>query len=252
MQNKPIDRIMNRYFSEEITIEEANDEIEEYLKVRDFDAKTINLLNRRKDSPGKKGRSYAQFFADISVGVRKEHSIFLEWVKFMEQHKFDVRWEKYGTDAIGLAFIEDNDPRPDYLISVNKSPFFVVDVKTCPVDNINTFKKGDLKNYLKYDGSILVLMGKATPKESVLKSFSFYGPKAVKKLSKFEGRIYFEYARNKKAVRISVEKDFKKKDAHITFKEMQSEKLVDIIKVTDTKIKADGPLRTLIEKKYDF
>lgn len=252
MKDKPVDRIMNRYFDSEITIVEANDEIIEYLEVRKFDKKTIARLDRRRDVKGRKGRTYAEFFRDISKGIRKEHAIFLKWVEYMEEMEFVVKWEKYGTDAVGLAFVENSDDRPDYLISINLSPFFPVDVKTCPILTMNTFKKGDLKNYARVKSSMLVCMGDINIQKPVLKSFVFYGPNAIRVLKKYNGRIYYEFAPNKKAVRVSYKKILESKKAMISFEELLDDNLIDIVDANKKEMKFNGPLKHLIDGNYMF
>lgn len=252
MRARPIDRIMNKYFDGEITLKQADEEIAEYLAVRKFDEAVIRRLDRRKDAPGKRGRTYAEFFRDISEGIRKEHATFLAWVKYMESKKINVKWEKYGTDAIGLAFIENSDDRPDYLISLNNSPFYAVDVKTCPVTSFNTFKKGDLKNYIKHNSSMLVCMGKIDMKNPELKAFSFYGNVAVKYLNNIEGEEFYEFAPNKKAVRISFKNKMKQKRARVSFEELTNRKIIDYIKITKGALKAQGPLNKWLRNDFTF
>jgi len=252
MENKPIDRIMNRYFDGEINLDEANKSIVEYLTVRKFDEQTIRRLDRRRDKGGKKVRTYAEFFRDISIGVRKEHAVFLEWIKYMKSKGFTIKWEKYGTDSVGLAFVEDNDNRPDYLLSINNSPFFVVDVKTCGTQEINTFKKADLKNYIEHNALMLVCIGKIDMHDPQLKSFVFYGQKSIKLLNSFDGMIYNEFAPNKPAIRVSREKELERKKAHISFKKLVEDNLIECIKVTEDMPEFTGPLKALVEHDYQM
>jgi len=257
MSERPIDRKVSKYFNGELTEEKLNKEIEQYLKDGlangKFDEKTIARLDRRRDSNGKKeGRTYARFFIEISEGIRKEHEIFLKWISHMENLGYKMRWEKFGTDAIGLAFVEVMDDRPDYIVSINNSPFFVVDAKTCPIESINTFKVGDLKHYENYNASMVVCMGEIKLKEPVLKSFSFYGPSAIRHLLKLESTTYPEFAPNKPAVRVSYKKNMKNKKAQVSFEELLKDETMDLVNVSDKKPEFKGPLKRIIDGNYMF
>jgi hypothetical protein len=243
---------MNKFFEGQVTIEEANDEIIAYLDLKKFSNKVLQNLDRRRDKGGKKVRTYAEFFRDISIGTRKEHTVFLEWVKYMQSKGFVIKWEKYGTDAIGLAFVEGNDTRPDYLISFNNSPFYPIDVKTGGTDNINTFKIADLKNYAQHNAMMLSCMGKADVKNPELTGFIFYGNEAIRKLLSFDGAYFHEFAPNKLAVRVARVKLMKNKRGHISFKQMAEERLIDHIIVDNKKPVFKGPMKKLLEMKYNF
>lgn len=257
MAEKPIDRKVSKYFAGELTEKQLDIEIQQYLKDGlengKFDKEIMKRLDRRRDANGKKkGRSYARFFIEISEGIRKEHTIFLKWIEYMESVGFQIRWEKYGTDAIGLAFVEVTDDRPDYLVSINKSPFFVIDVKTCPLETMNTFKTGDLRHYEKYNASMLVCMGKIDIKDPELKSFAFYGPSAIRHFLKLESTVFHEFAPNKKAIRISYKQQMKSKKAQVSFEELIKDKTVDIINVNGKIPKFQGPLKRIIDGHYIF
>ncbi len=260
MHSKPIDRIMNRFFDEEIGIEDADKEIQDYLTVRKFDEKIIRRLDKRRDLVktkivnGKKTkvfqhRTYAEFFRDISIGIRKEHTMFMVWVDYMRKLGYGIRWEKYGTDAIGLAFLDlkEEENKPDYLLSINNSPFYPVDVKTCEKDDINTFKVSDLNNYAKHDSLMLVLIGEIKIKDPKLKTFIFYGQKAVKLLSKQKSRFFHEFAPNKPSVRVAKSKAMKNRQGHISFSKLSDQKLIDICNTCeDVKPIFTGPLKKII------
>lgn len=264
MHSKPIDRIMNRFFDGEISVEEADKEIIEYLTVRKFDDKIIKRLDRRRDLVktkvvnGKKvkmclHRTYAEFFRDISIGIRKEHSMFLCWIDYMRKIGYGIRWEKYGTDAIGLAFldIKEEENKPDYLLSVNNSPFYPVDVKTCEKDDINTFKVSDLKNYARHDSLMLVCCGETKIENPELHTFIFYGQKAVKLLAKQKSRFFPEFAPNKPSVRVAKEKMMKSRQGHISYKNLLDKKLIDICHVFEDKNPVfRGPLRKIINTDF--
>jgi len=257
MAEKPIDRLVSKYFEKEISELELNNKIKEYLKggieSGKFDEKIIKRLDRRRDSNGKKkGRTYARFFIEISEGIRKEHAIFKKWIKHMESLGYQMRWEKYGTDAIGLAFVEVTDDRPDYIVSINNSPFFIVDAKTCPIETINTFKTGDLKHYGNYNASMVVCMGNIKLEDPELKSFTFYGPSAIRHLLKLESTTYPEFAPNKQAVRVSYKKTMKSKRAQVSFEELLKDGTMDMVKVSEKNPVFNGPLKRIIDGNYMF
>ena len=257
MAEKPIDRKVSKYFAGELSEAKLNEEIEQYLKdgieSGKFDEKIIARLDRRRDSNGKKkGRTYARFFIEISEGIRKEHAIFKKWIEHMESLGYNMRWEKYGTDAIGLAFVEVTDDRPDYLVSINNSPFFVVDAKTCPVETINTFKTGDMKHYTKYNASMLVCMGNIKLADPELKSFAFYGPSAIRHLLKLDSTTYPEFAPNKQAVRVAYKRNMKSKKAQVSFEELLKDETMDLVKVTEKNPEFKGPLKRIIHGHYMF
>lgn len=264
MHSKPIDRIMNRFFDGEIGIEDADKEIQEYLTVRKFDEKIIRRLDKRRDLvktkvvDGKKikvcqHRTYAEFFRDISIGIRKEHAMFIVWVDYMRKLGYGIRWEKYGTDAIGLAFLDlkEEENNPDYLLSINNSPFYPVDVKTCEKDDINTFKVSDLKNYSRHDSLMLVLTGEAKIDNPKLNTFIFYGQKAVRMLSKQKSNLFHEFAPNKPAVRVAKEKFMRARNAQISFKKLLEQKLIDICHILEEGQPIfTGPLRKIINTDF--
>lgn len=247
MKDGPINRIITKHFEGKITIKEANDLIIEYFKEKKFDSKIMATLDKRRDK-----RTYAEFFKDISAGIRKEHLTLLKWVEHMQGWGFKVKWEQYGTDAIGEAFMEELDDRPDYLISVNDSSFFPVEVKTCPTPDINTFKVTDLHNYKKYSSSVLVCIGKIEMNNPVLKSFVFYGPKAVEKLYAFPGIIFHEFAPYKKAVRVSKTEMMTRKKASMSFEELITQRLIDVAQMGDEKPKFTGPLSHILNQVVSF
>lgn len=264
MHSKPIDRIMNRFFDGEIGIEDADKEIQEYLTVRKFDEKIIRRLDKRRDLvktkvvDGKKikvcqHRTYAEFFRDISIGIRKEHAMFIVWVDYMRKLGYGIRWEKYGTDAIGLAFLDlkEEENKPDYLLSINNSPFYPVDVKTCEKDDINTFKVSDLKNYARHDSLMLVLTGEARIDEPYLRTFIFYGQRAVRMLAKQKSNLFHEFAPNKPAVRVAKEKLMRARNAQISFKKLFDQKLIDICHTWEEGQPIfTGPLRKIIDTDF--
>jgi hypothetical protein len=257
MAERPIDRRVSQYFEGKITEEKLNKQIEEYLKdgiaSGKFTDKIMARLDRRKDANGKKkGRTYARFFIEISEGIRKEHAIFLKWIEHMEKIGYEMKWEKYGTDAIGLAFVEVKDDRPDYLVSINNSPFFVVDAKTCPIETKNTFKTGDLRHYEKYNASMVVCMGKIGLDNQELKSFSFYGPLAIRHLLKLKSTTYPEFAPNKQAVRASYKKTMKSNRAQVSFEELLKDGTMEMVKVTEKDPEFRGPLKRIIDGHYLF
>ena len=257
MAERPIDRRVSQYFKGKLTEAKLNEAIEQYLKdgleSGKFDEKIIARLDRRRDNNGKKkGRTYARFFIEISEGIRKEHAIFLAWVEHMISIGYKIRWEKFGTDAIGLAFVEVKDDRPDYLVSINNSPFFVVDAKTCPVETINTFKTGDMKHYVNYNASMLVCMGKIKLENPELTSFAFYGPSAIRHLLKLDSTTYPEFAPNKQAVRVAYKKNMKNKRAQVSFEELLKDETMDLVKVTEKNPDFKGPLKRIIDGHYMF
>ena len=257
MAERPIDRKVSQFFNGKITESKLNKEIEKYLKdglkSGKFTDKDISRLDRRRDNKGKKkGRTYARFFIDISSGIRKEHASFLVWIEHMRSIGYQMRWEKFGTDAVGLAFVEVKDDRPDYLVSINKSPFFVVDAKTCPVETINTFKTGDMKNYKDYNASMLVCMGDIQIKNTVLTSFSFYGPSAIRHLLKLDSTTYPEFAPNKQAVRVSYKKNLKNKRAQVSFEELLKDETIDLVKIDNKNPCFSGPLKRILNGHYMF
>lgn len=256
MAEKPIDRKVSNYFAGEITEENLNKEIIQYLEdgkeSGKFDEKIMARLDRRRDLNGQKPRTYARFFIEISEGIRKEHAIFLKWIEHMEKLDYKMKWEKYGTDAIGLAFVEVKDDRPDYLVSINDSPFYVVEAKTCPVETMNTFKTGDLKHYEKYNASIVVCMGNINLKKPELKSFSFYGPLAIRHFLKMKSMIYPEFAPGKLAVRASYKKIMKSKEAQLSFEELLKDETMDLVSVTEKEPIFKGPLKRVIDGHYIF
>jgi hypothetical protein len=218
-----------------------------------FDKKIIDRLDRRRDADGKnKGRTYARFFIEISEGIRKEHAVFLKWIEHMESLGYKMMWEKYGTDAIGLAFVEVVDDRPDYIVSINNSPFFIIDAKTCPVDTFNTFKTGDLKHYVKYNASMVVCMGDFKSEEPELKSFAFYGPSAIRHLLKLDSTTFPEFVPNKQAVRVAYKKNVLSKRAQVSFEELLQDETIDIIKVDEKEPVFNGPLKRIINGHYMF
>jgi len=257
MAERPIDRKVSKYFEGEISESKLNKEIKEYLKEGVLNGKftksIMNRLDRRRDSNGKKkGRTYARFFIEISEGIRKEHAVFLKWIEHMEKIGYQMKWEKYGTDAIGLAFVEVLDDRPDYIVSINNSPFFVIDAKTCPIESINTFKTGDLKHYVKYNASMVVCMGDIKLKDPILKSFAFYGPSAIRHFLKLESTTYPEFAPYKQAVRVSFKKNMKSRKAQISFEELLKDRTMDLVKVEEKEPEFNGPLKRIIHGNYMF
>lgn len=257
MAERPIDRKVSKYFEGKLTEKKLNEEIEQYLKEGvesgKFNDKIIARLDRRRDNNGKKkGRTYARFFIEISEGIRKEHAVFQKWIEHMESLGYKMRWEKYGTDAVGLAFVEVTDDRPDYIVSINNSPFFIVDAKTCPIETINTFKTGDMKHYVKYNASMVVCMGNIKAEDPELKSFAFYGPSAIRHLLKLDSTTYPEFAPNKQAVRVSYKKNMKNKRAQVSFEELLRDETMDLVKVSDKKPVFKGPLKRIINGHYMF
>ena len=251
MNGKPIDRIVERYLiKKEITREKAIRLINEYIEKKNFPKHILSWIDRRRDK-----RSRGEFFLHLAEGIRKEHSSFLLWIEYMEKQGYKMRWEKYGTDAVGLAFIEKEKDKkkeinkPDYLISIDSSPFFVVDAKNCSRLDMNTFKKTDLKNYAKHNASMIVFMGDADPIEPDLKTFVFYGPNAVKELNKKEGKTYWGFAGGKKAVRVG---DNKMKNKDFSFNELKKDKYIDIVDLSIPKAVFRGPLKRIVNGKYNF
>ena len=185
MSEKPIDRIVERYFSKKITREKARGLIEEYIVKKKFSKAVLHGLDYRRDH-----RSRGEFFISLAEGTRKEHTSFLEVVKYLEKQGNFIKWKPYGSDAIGLAFMANTKEKkteknkPDYLISINRSPYFLMDVKNCASEKINTFKKKNLDNYAtNYNSGMIVCVGKADIFKPDLKRFIVYGNKAVKKSS---------------------------------------------------------------------
>jgi len=251
MNGKPIDRIVERYLvKNEITRNEAIKQINNYIVKKNFSEDILNWVDHRKDK-----RSRGEFFMHLAEGIRKEHTSFLFWIKYMEKQGYKMRWEKYGTDAVGLAFIEKEKDKkkeknkPDYLISIDGSPFFVIDAKNCSRLDMNTFKKTDLKNYAKHNASMVVFMGNADPVKPNLKTFVFYGPNAVKELNKKEGKTYWGFAGGKKAVRVG---DNKMKNKDFSFNELKKDKYIDIVDLSIPKAVFRGPLKRIVNGKYNF
>lgn len=251
MSEKPIDRIVERYFSKKITREKARYLIEEYIDKKKFSKSVLYGLDYRRDH-----RSRGEFFISLAEGTRKEHTSFLEVVKYLEKMGNFVKWKTYGSDAIGLAFITNEKEKkseknkPDYLISINKSPYFLIDVKNCASEKINTFKKQNIDNYAtKYNSGMIVCVGRADIFKPDLKRFIVYGNKAVKKLNTFKGKIYRGFAGKKEGVRVGYKGN---KDCYITFEELKSERLIDIIEFGKKKNTINGPLKYMLTRKFNY
>ena len=250
MSEKPIDRIVERYFGKKITREKARISIEKYIDGKNFSETVLKGLDRRRDH-----RSRGEFFISLAEGIRKEHASFLSVVKYLERMGNFVKWETYGTDAIGQAFMvntknqKKEKNKPDYIISINKSPFFITDVKNCSSEKINTFKKQDLENYDKYNCGMIVCMGRADPVDPDIKKIVIYGNKAVKKLNTFEGKVYRGFAGRKLGVRVGHKGD---KDCYITFEELKSDRLIDIVDLSKKRNAINGPLKYMLTRKFNY
>ncbi len=106
-------------------------------------------LDRRRDV-----RTEKQFKQDILEGSKRERTLINIWSTEMVRRGHNIIIKDNGIDNSG-QFVEKSDNRPDYLVTIDGNTA-LYEVKSNKAAHRNSFKRHDLKSYLKCGANILL------------------------------------------------------------------------------------------------
>jgi len=115
-------------------------------------------LDRRRDV-----RTVNEFRKVIKETTLREKMLIEVWIKEMKHRGYIASYEDYGIDNTG-ELQEKVDNRPDYKVNLNEQEI-LIEVKANKISHKQTFKVHDIKKYISYNATILLVYGIGNTKE---------------------------------------------------------------------------------------